>query len=143
MKIRNALKKDVSEIIELTRLLGYSVDESSFLHHYDRMLEKTEHAIFVAEDADKVVAYIHVLPKELLISIASAEIGELIVDERYRGRGIGKQLVSQAGKWAAQKGCKNLIVGSSTKRTESHLFYQGIGFEFWKEQKVYSKKLES
>jgi len=54
----------------------------------------------------------------------------------------GISISIRAGTQESENGYKKLIVGSSTKRTESHLFYQGIGFEYWKEQRLYSKTLE-
>jgi predicted N-acetyltransferase YhbS len=144
MKIRKALKTDLNQIIKLTQQLGYAVDSKDFVIQFSIILEKSDHAIFVAEDDDKkVIAYIHVLPKDLLISIASVEIGELIVDEKCRREGIGKQLVQKVDEWAIENGYQNVIVGSSTKRTTSHLFYPGAGFNYWKEQILYSKALKN
>jgi len=141
MKIRNALKTDVSELYELTGTLGYIVDKKTFNTAFDRLIDNPGHAVFVAEDCGKVVAYIHALSKDLLITMDTVEIGELIVHEKYQRKGIGRQLVAAAEKWATENGYKNVIVGSSSKRTVSHLFYQQIGFCFWKEQKLYSKAL--
>lgn len=142
MKIRKALKTDIWEIIELTQQLGYIVDKNNLKIQFDDILKKSDHAIFVAEDNDKkVIAYIHVLSKELLISIASVEIGELIVDEKYRREGIGKQLIQKVDEWAIENGYQNVIVGSSNQRTTSHLFYPSAGFNYWKEQILYCKAL--
>lgn len=142
MKIRKALKTDIYDIIELTQQLGYIVDKNNCNNQFNSILENSDHAIFVAEDTDKkVIAYIHVLSKDLLISIASAEIGELIVDEKYRRKGIGKQLVQKVHEWAILNGYQNIIVGSSKKRTTSHLFYPSAGFNYWKEQILYKKAL--
>ena len=76
-----------------------------------------------------------------MISIASVEIGELIVDEKYRREGIGKHLVQKVDEWAIENGYQNVIVGSSNKRTISHLFYPNAGFSYWKEQILYCKAL--
>jgi predicted N-acetyltransferase YhbS len=142
MEIRKALKTDIYEIIELTQQLGYSVDKNNFKNQFDNILEKSDHTVFVAEDNDKkVIAYIHALSKDLLISIASVEIGELIVDEKYRRKGLGKQLIQKVDEWAIENGYQNVIVGSSNKRTTSHLFYPSAGFNYWKEQILYCKAL--
>jgi GNAT superfamily N-acetyltransferase len=142
MEIRKAIKTDNYDIIVLTQQLGYTVDKNTFINQFYNILEKSDHAIFVAENNDKkVIAYIHVLSKELLISIASVEIGELIVDEKYRREGIGKQLIQKVDEWAIENGYQNVTVGSSNKRTTSHLFYPNAGFSYWKEQILYSKAL--
>jgi GNAT superfamily N-acetyltransferase len=144
MKIRNALKTDITEIIKLTRQLGYSVDENNFKHQFDNIIRNPGHAIFVAEDIDcNVIGYIHILPKELLISIASVEIGELIVNKNYRRKGIGKQLIEKVEQWAIENEYKSIIVGSSNKRVESHLFYPSVGYNYLKEQVLYCKVLKN
>jgi predicted N-acetyltransferase YhbS len=144
MEIRKALKTDIFGIIELTQQLGYTVDNNNFKNQFYNILEKPDHAIFVAEDNDKkVIAYIHVLSKKLLISIASVEIGELIVDNKYRREGIGKQLIYKVDEWAIENGYQNIIVGSSNKRTTSHLFYPSAGFSYWKDQTLYFKALKN
>lgn len=144
MKIRNALKTDIAEIIKLTKQLGYSVDENNYKHHFDNIIKNQGHAIFVAEDSDcNVIAYIHVLSKELLISIASVEIGELIVNEKYRRKGIGKQLIERVEHWAIENEYKSIIVGSSNKRAASHLFYPSVGYNYLKEQTIYCKVLKN
>lgn len=141
MIIRKALSCDVTDILELTGQLGYDVDKDSFRTVLDTILERSDHAVFVADDNGRVVAYIHVLVKELLITADTVEIGELIVHEEYHQKGIGRQLVEIAEKWACETGFKKVIVGSSNKRTISHLFYQQIGFCYWKDQKLYTKAL--
>lgn len=144
MEIRKALKTDINEILELTQQLGYTVDKNNFHNQFNNILEKSDHAIFVAEENDKkVIAYIHVLSKDLFISIASVEIGELIVDEKYRRKGLGKQLIQKVDEWAIENGYQNVIVGSSNQRTTSHLFYPSAGFNYWKEQILYCKALEN
>lgn len=143
MKIRLASKTDLPAIMDLTQQLGYSIDATSITSNFVNIIDNPSHAIFVAEDSNRnIIAYIHVLPKELLISPDSLEIGELIVDEHNRRKGIGKQLVKMAENWAIERGYNNIIVGSSTKRTTSHQFYSDIGYEYWKEQIFYQKNLK-
>jgi predicted N-acetyltransferase YhbS len=140
MKIRPAVETDLQSILELTRQLGYSVNNASFKSNFVNTIDNPSHAIFVAEDNERnIIAYIHVLPKVLLISPDSLEIGELIVNEHYRRLGVGKSLVETAELWAIEHGYKCVIVGSSIKRTISHQFYSDIGYEHWKEQILYKK----
>lgn len=73
----------------------------------------------------------------LLLSRPLAEIGGLIVSEKYRRKGVGQRLVERAEDWARNKNYEGLIVRSDVKRTESHYFYPQIGYELLKDQKVY------
>jgi GNAT superfamily N-acetyltransferase len=142
MNIRRASKSDITAIIVLTRQLGYSIADAEFERFYEMLLEKSNHVIFVATDSGgAVIAYIHALAKELLISSSSVEIGELIVDEHCRRRGVARQLVAMVEQWALDHGYNQVMVGSSSKRIASHQFYRSNGFTYWKEQILYTKEI--
>lgn len=53
----------------------------------------------------------------------------LIVSPAYRGQGIGRQLVEAAEKAARDLGCITMEVTSARSRTESHPFYQNLGYQ--------------
>ena len=69
------------------------------------------------------------------------EIGGLIVDERWRRRGIGRQLVHAVQGWAVERGAVELSVRCREERTESHTFYESLSFRYTKTQRVYRKRL--
>jgi GNAT superfamily N-acetyltransferase len=70
-----------------------------------------------------------------------AEITGLVVTRSARREGIGKALVSFAEQWSAQLGLSSVRVRSNVARTESHDFYQHLGFMRKKTQHVYEKQL--
>ncbi len=98
------------------------------------------HAVFVAEDRG-VVGWIHVQLDFGLVSSGVAEVGGLVVDERNRRGGIATALVARAQEWAQDRGCRELVVRSNTRRREAHEFYPALGFEPVKEQRVYRKRI--
>ncbi len=57
-----------------------------------------------------------------------AQVNELVVDEAYRGRGIGTQLLDALIEAARQRSCRRLQLGSSFHRHEAHRFYEARGF---------------
>jgi GNAT superfamily N-acetyltransferase len=61
----------------------------------------------------------------------------LVIDQYYRGKGIGKMLIEQAKQWAKEKGNNKLKLRCNVKRTETHLFYQHLDFMETKEQKTF------
>jgi GNAT superfamily N-acetyltransferase len=65
-----------------------------------------KHAVFVAEANGRLVGWIHVFARPSLTTDPSAKVAGLVVDKPFRGRGIGKPLVSQAERWAKEEGCK-------------------------------------
>ena len=53
----------------------------------------------------------------------------LVVDERARGRGVGRALVDASVGWARSRGCVLLEVTSNRRRSDAHAFYEHLGFE--------------
>jgi GNAT superfamily N-acetyltransferase len=56
-------------------------------------------------------------------------IDELVVEESFRGKGIGKILVETIIDIARKIGCKKVELDSSLHRKRAHKFYQDMGFE--------------
>ena len=84
----------------------------------------------VYEEKDEVLGFISVHIQRLLHHISNiAEIHELIVDEKVRGRGIGSQLFEKAKYIARKNGCIQLEVCCNQRRKESHKFYEGQGMK--------------
>jgi GNAT superfamily N-acetyltransferase len=51
------------------------------------------------------------------------------VDEKYRGRGIGRELMLWAIERAKQKGCIAIQLTTDAARTDAHRFYENVGFK--------------
>lgn len=66
---------------------------------------------------------------------------DLVVDERYRGKGWGKKLVEYAIRHAKELGIERLELKSETNRVHANLLYQKLGF-ISKEATVYQMNLE-
>jgi GNAT superfamily N-acetyltransferase len=51
-------------------------------------------------------------------------VEDLMVHPDYRSRGIGKQLLDEAKRWAQGRGATRLQLDSSDARTDAHRFYE-------------------
>ena len=51
------------------------------------------------------------------------------VDSKYRGRGIGKEMMRWAIRRAGEKGCKTVQLTTNNERKDAHRFYENLGFE--------------
>jgi GNAT superfamily N-acetyltransferase len=58
-----------------------------------------------------------------------AHIDEMVVDEDYRGKGVGTLLFDESVKMAVKKKCKRIEVDSALKRIDAHRFYRSKDFE--------------
>jgi GNAT superfamily N-acetyltransferase len=59
----------------------------------------------------------------------SAVVEDVCVDERRRGRGIGRAMMTFAMKRAREAGCYKLSLSSNQARAGAHAFYRALGFE--------------
>lgn len=129
------------DVQQLSEQLGYPLSLGEIKTNITEIIASDEHAAFVALYNEKIVGWIHAFRCTLLESNPFIEIGGLVVDEAYRGKGIGKKLVTSVRKWSLEKRCHDIRVRSHVKRKEAHKFYTGIGFKESKEQKVFEMKL--
>jgi GNAT superfamily N-acetyltransferase len=51
-------------------------------------------------------------------------VEDLAVDPEHRSRGIGKQLLDEAKRWARERGASRLQLDSADARTDAHRFYE-------------------
>lgn len=56
---------------------------------------------------------------------------DLYVEEDYRKRGIGSELVKKAIAEAKAQGCYKLILTSRDSNSRLHAFYERLGFAKW------------
>ncbi|XRG81116.1 GNAT family N-acetyltransferase [Rossellomorea sp. GAMAL-10_SWC] len=121
--------------------MGYNVEKNQVIERLNNILNQKDHVVFVAEFEDKLIGWIHAHGRYLIESPPSVEIGGLIVDSTYRGKNIGKFLVKRCEEWSKLSGFKEIRVRTNETRLETLIFYEKIGFENTKTQKVFKKEL--
>ncbi len=145
MKIRKAQEKDIERINELL----YQV---CMIHHQGRpdlfragarkyseqqlidILHDEKTPVFAAvDDNDTLMGYAFCIFKEtkgdnILTDIKSLYIDDLCVDEKFRGKGVGKALYQAVKKFARENGCYNLTLNVWSRNTSAHEFYLRCGF---------------
>lgn len=55
-------------------------------------------------------------------------VDELVVDEKFRGQGIGRKLMEAITDIAIKEGCVQLELDSALHRKQAHKFYNNLGF---------------
>ena len=105
------------------------------------VLDDPKHLVLAAVSGSSVVGWVHAYVCNLLESDTYAEVGGFVVDESFRGQGVGGKLMKAVEDWARQEGCHAVSVRSSVIRHEAHKFYAARGFELIKTQHVFRKRL--
>ena len=59
----------------------------------------------------------------------SAVVEDVVVDQRCRSQGVGRQMMDHAMAQAREAGCYKLALSSNLKRTRAHAFYESLGFQ--------------
>ena len=139
--IRSIAEQDAEAINALSTQLGYAMPIEQTLANIRSVLGTKGHSAFVAIFENKIIGWIGVAEALQIESAPFCEIRGLIVDERYRGRGIGKLLIEKVKQWSKETGNKALRLRCNMTRKEAHLFYQHLGFKEIKEQKVFEMKI--
>jgi ribosomal protein S18 acetylase RimI-like enzyme len=83
---------------------------------------------FVCIAGDVVVGYVSVSSTEHFAGERDAYIGELIVDERFEGRGAGRLLVEAAEQWAREAGYRCITLHTGAANARARGFYARLGY---------------
>jgi GNAT superfamily N-acetyltransferase len=140
--IRAPREGDLDAIAEQAGQLGYPVARDELRRRLAAVAATEDADVLVATDAaDRAIGWLHIELKRTLVAPLTAQIMALVVDERARGAGIGKELVDAAEAWAAAQGCQRLTVATRVTRERAHRFYLREGFVLDKTSHIFEKPL--
>jgi len=141
IQVRAFREGDAESVADLCTQLGYRTSTSEV----ERRLQEAGdngHAVFMAESPDgRVVGWVQVCVRALLVSERHAEVEGLVVDRDWRSRGVGRALMKRAEEWARHAGCKAVSLRSNVVREGARPFYEDIGYEVVKTQWAFRKRL--
>ncbi len=131
---REATAKDLSALLPLYRQLTgsrgdfFNLDQAEKI--FLRLGNYPDYAIYVAEHRRRIVATFALLVMDSLghMGVPAAVLEDVVVAEQHRGTGIGRRMMSFAAALARQKGCSKLFFCSGLERTDTHRFYENLGF---------------
>jgi GNAT superfamily N-acetyltransferase len=133
---------DEAAAAELAGQLGYPTTAAQVGERLRRAAGQPDAALLVAEAAaGRVVGWAHAFGVYLLESEPYAELGGLVVDERERGRGVGRALLAAVEGWAREGGFASVRLRSNVVRERAHAFYERLGYERVKTQHCFRREL--
>ncbi|MEM7195658.1 MAG: GNAT family N-acetyltransferase [Pseudomonadota bacterium] len=136
LTVRAAAKEDAEGIQSVSKHLGYAeLSDEETREKLEQLLSSEDHFIYIAEREQRVLGWIHLFTAYRLASPSFCEIGGLVVDPNYRKQGIGRALVEHA----VDRHGGTVRVRCNEKRQDTHVFYQSIGFEDVKVQRIFEK----
>ncbi len=133
MLIRQAIETDLPKIIELLQDMdgeeGLAPDE--YLRMWNKINEYPYYKVFVVEDRKLIMGICSLIIIDNLghkgARLAVAE--NMIVNQDFRGQGVGSQLMQFVMARAKEEECYKLMLSSNKKRRLAHRFYEQLGFE--------------
>ena len=128
--IRNATAADADSVYDFVCLLEDTMfDRELFRRYYLQNISTPGYYYILAVENNVPVGYLSCHGQLLLHHLGYVyEIQELYVDERCRGKGVGRMLIDHLKELIAGQDYDMLEVACGFKRPESHVFYEQVGF---------------
>ena len=133
--IREARESDLLTIgkltLELIEAMGNTegIDIKLIAENCRNLLNEVNSHILVAEIEGVVVGFVNFTTRKTILHRGlSGLIDELIIAKSYRGKGIGKQLLSSAIEKSRQLGCCEVEVSTEKTNIKARGFYRQYGF---------------
>ncbi len=134
-----AKREDVSAIVRLLAddELGSQRERyedplpESYYAAFDEINRDSNHELIVAEVDGVVIGALHLmfLPSLSFQGGLRAQIESARVDDAYRGRGIGSEMIKWAVERARARGAHIVQLTTHASRKEAHRFYERLGFK--------------
>lgn len=132
IETRNASIEDIKHIANLMCELGYPTDYETLIKRFKAFISHEGYGVAVGCDNKVVAGFVAWSNSKLFVSNTTRfRIEGLIVDEKYRGLGIGKALMEHVEKIAKlnKPSIVDLTSGKRREKDGTHDFYKKIGYE--------------
>ena len=124
---------ELFSLLELYKQLNpndNAIDEAAAKNVWEK-IKNQNIKYFIAKENGKIIAscYICIIPNLTRNGKSIGFIENVITDIEYRKKGIGKNIIENAIKYAKEQNCYKVTGQSGNKRTDAHKFYESIGFD--------------
>lgn len=136
-RFRAARREDVPAVLALLAddMLGQAReggDISDYLTAFDTMQTEGGNTLIVGEDTGGAIIATYQITFISGLSLRAArraQIESVRVASHLRGQGVGAAMFADAEARARAAGCRLMQLTMNAARTDSHRFYQRLGFE--------------
>lgn len=124
--IDNAMTERIGQLLNSLRSVPVTIDEV-FL---EKLLSDDRFNLFVAEDDDRNVMGMLTLTSCPTLAGEKVWIEDVIVDEKFRGQGVGRALLRAAVEFARKElKTQAVYLTSNPSRVQARSLYRSEGFE--------------
>ena len=104
-------------------------DIDTIQKNLEELIESPSNHMLVARDGTKLIGFVNFLiRKTVLHESPSGLIDELIIIDEYRGKGVGRKLISEVIQRCRRQGCCELEVSTLMSNQKARSFYRECGF---------------
>lgn len=134
VEIREANRGDLEAILALFGQPDIDdnvvLDLSAAEQMFHRFHAYPDYHLYVAVVGTEVVGTFALLIMDNLAHLGSKSgvVEDVVIRSKWRGQGVGKQMMRFAMKQCRRARCYKLTLSSSLERESAHEFYQGLGF---------------
>lgn len=138
VQLRQATIEDLPEIVRMLAddFLGQQREryESPLPENYIRAFREIEadpnNELIVAECSGEIVGTLQLTftPSISFQGRKRATVESVRVNEKYRGRGIGREMMLWAIERSKREGCISMQLTTNMDRVDAHRFYENLGF---------------
>ena len=130
--MRQAADTDLPAILALYQQVDGepSIDIERALVLFDRMTLYPCYRIYLAMLGKQIRGTFSILIMDNLAHAARPVgiVENVVVDQRWRGQGIGREMMAFARQYCRKAGCYKMMLSSDQSRIHAHRFYQALGF---------------
>lgn len=128
--MRDAKLHDASAVSRMIEALGYPCDLAEAERRIRRVNASPRQALVVADMGELVCGLLSLdFMFYLPLGRETCRITALVVDERCRKHGVGRELLRYAESAARREGAARIELTTAESRTDAHEFYRRCGFE--------------
>jgi len=130
IEIRKVEKQDLDFVYKaICELENEVLDFEVFKEIFNENISNQKNVYLIAENENEGLGFISFHTQNLLHHCGLVgEIQEFFIHQKYRGQGVGKQLIERIMNYADENNLKSIEVTTNKRRVENVLIYENLGF---------------